>query len=86
LPIFSEKNWRFFSKNNVFMNFFQKLAVVSAKKPIFFAKFFGENIFKIKTSVPGGQCYAHFLAVSTTFRQKFLAIFCKLFVTIIFVA
>jgi hypothetical protein len=33
-------------------SFFQKLAVVWAKNANIFAKFFGENIFKIITSVP----------------------------------
>jgi hypothetical protein len=32
--------------------FLQKLAVVWAKNDNFFAKFFGENIWKIITSVP----------------------------------
>jgi hypothetical protein len=33
----------------------QKIAVVWAKNASIFAKFFGENIFKIITSVPGGS-------------------------------
>jgi hypothetical protein len=49
---FSAKKWRFFSKTNIMMKFFQKLAVVSEKRQ-FFANFFSENTFKIITSVPG---------------------------------
>jgi hypothetical protein len=34
-------------------NIFQNLALFRVKNANFFATFFGENIFKIKTSVPG---------------------------------
>jgi hypothetical protein len=43
---FSAKKMPFFSKTNVMLNFFQKLAVVLAKNANIFAKFFGENILK----------------------------------------
>jgi uncharacterized membrane protein len=35
------------------IKFLQKVAAVGAKNANIFAKFFGENIFKIITSVPG---------------------------------
>jgi hypothetical protein len=35
------------------INFFQKFSFVLCQKRQFFAKFFGENILKIITSVPG---------------------------------
>jgi hypothetical protein len=51
---FSVKKRRFSQKNNVMINFLQNLTVVWAKTANTFAKFFGENIFKIvTTSVPG---------------------------------
>jgi hypothetical protein len=40
-------------KNQCYDQFFQKLAVVWAKNANYFANFFGENNFKIITSVPG---------------------------------
>jgi hypothetical protein len=50
LPIFGEKI-AFFSKTRVMIKFLQKLYRSSCKK----AKFFGENIFKFLTSVPGAE-------------------------------
>jgi hypothetical protein len=50
LPIFCEKNG--IKKNNVMIRFLQKLAVVWAKNAHIRAQFFGENIFKILTSLP----------------------------------
>jgi hypothetical protein len=44
LPIFGEKKLAFFSKNNVMIKFLQKLAAKT--------RCFGENISKIKISVP----------------------------------
>jgi hypothetical protein len=44
----------FFSNTNVKINFFQKLALVWVKKADFW-NFFGKNIFKIMTSVPGAN-------------------------------
>jgi hypothetical protein len=46
---FSAKKLAFFLNTNVMINFFQNL-VKNAK---FFANFFGENILKIITTVPG---------------------------------
>jgi hypothetical protein len=51
LRIFGKK-WRFSKKNNVIIQIFQKLAGFCTKNANFFAKCFGENILKIKTSVP----------------------------------
>jgi hypothetical protein len=51
-PIFGEK-LAFFFNTNVMINFFQNLALFRVKNANFFAKFFGENILKIITSVPG---------------------------------
>jgi hypothetical protein len=53
-PNFRRKNWRFSQKPMLWSQFLQKLAVVWAKNANFFAKFFGENILKIITSVPAG--------------------------------
>jgi hypothetical protein len=60
-----EKKLAFFSKNNVMVIFLQNLAVVRAKNANIFAKFFGENLFKIITSVPGSV----FLARSCRRRE-----------------
>jgi hypothetical protein len=50
-PIFGE-NLAFFLKTNVLIIFLHKLAVLWVKYANLFAEFFGENIFKIITSVP----------------------------------
>jgi hypothetical protein len=50
---FSAEKTAFFSKTNVMINFFQNLALFCVKNANFFANFFGENILKIITSVPG---------------------------------
>jgi hypothetical protein len=50
---FSAKKLSFFSKTNVMIQFLHNLALFWAKNANFFAKFFGENILKIITSVPG---------------------------------
>jgi hypothetical protein len=53
---FRRKNWCF-SQQPMLWSFFSKLAFVLSKKNAnFFAKFFGENILKIITSVPGHSC------------------------------
>jgi hypothetical protein len=49
---FRRKIWRSSQKPMLWSHFFPKLTVVWAKNAKFFAKFFGENIFKIITSVP----------------------------------
>jgi hypothetical protein len=51
LTIFCEKNG-FFLKNQCYDQFFQNLALFWVKNANIFADFFGENIFKIITSVP----------------------------------
>jgi hypothetical protein len=51
---FRWKNLAFFSKPNVTIKILQNLVCFESKTPIFFAEFFGENILKITTSVPGG--------------------------------
>jgi hypothetical protein len=52
---FSAKKLAFFSKTNVMIKFWQKLAEVWAKTSNIFAKFFVENILNIITSVPGAN-------------------------------
>jgi hypothetical protein len=52
LPIFGQK-MAFFSKNN---QLYGKSNSSWSKNWQFFAKFFGKNIYKIITSVPGRQC------------------------------
>jgi hypothetical protein len=54
LPIFAKK-LAFFSKTNVMIKFLHNLALFRVKNANFFAEFFGENILKIITSVPGGS-------------------------------
>jgi hypothetical protein len=51
LPIFGEKIG-IFLKNHRCDHIFAKVAAVCAKNAKIFAKIFGENIFKITTSVP----------------------------------
>jgi hypothetical protein len=53
-PIFGEKIGVFLN-TNVMINFFQNLALFWVKNAVFFAEFFGENIFLIITSVPGNH-------------------------------
>jgi hypothetical protein len=49
---FSAKKLAFFLKTNVTITIFAKTSFVLSQNAIIFAKFFGENIFKIITSVP----------------------------------
>jgi hypothetical protein len=49
---FLAKKLAFFLNANVMINFFQNLALFWVKNANFFANIFGENIFKIITSVP----------------------------------
>jgi hypothetical protein len=52
--LFSAKKLAFFSKTNVMITIFPKtISSLSKKRQFFAAKFFGENILKIITSVPG---------------------------------
>jgi hypothetical protein len=46
----------FLLKNQCYDHFLHQLAVFSFGKANFFAQFFGENIMKIITSVPGFLC------------------------------
>jgi hypothetical protein len=50
---FLAKILAFFSKINVMIKILHNLALFRVKNVNFFAKFFGENILKIITSVPG---------------------------------
>jgi hypothetical protein len=65
--LFSAKKLAFFSKTNVMINFFSKFGFVLSQKRQFFAKFFGENILKIITSVPGLNGLKDWLSVSIDF-------------------
>jgi hypothetical protein len=49
----------FFLNTNVMIKSFQNLSLFWVKNANFFAKFFGENIFKIITSVPGVRKSSH---------------------------
>jgi hypothetical protein len=60
-PIFGEKIGVFLKKLMLWSHFWKKLAVVWTKNAHIFAKFFGENIFKIITSVPDGRRYRTYL-------------------------
>jgi hypothetical protein len=51
---FSAKKLAFFSKTNVVIKILHNFALFGVKNANFFAEFFGENIFKIITSVPDG--------------------------------
>jgi hypothetical protein len=63
---FRRKKLAFFSETNVLINFFlQNLALFWVKNANFFADFFGENIQKIMTSVPGSfgfNLFSHYSA------------------------
>jgi hypothetical protein len=68
---FSAKNIAFFSKTNVMIIFLQKLEVAWAKNANIFAKFFGENIVKIITSVPdwANVCHLGILKLNTNSQK-----------------
>jgi ubiquitin-protein ligase E3 C len=57
---FSAKKLPFFLNTNVTIHFFLNLALFLVKNADFFANFFGENISKIITSVPGIEHPIHF--------------------------
>jgi hypothetical protein len=65
--IFGEK-LAFFSKINVMIKILHNLALFWVKNVNFFAKFFGENILKIITSVPD---WANFRVLGGYFLGKF---------------
>jgi hypothetical protein len=48
-----------FSKTNVMIKMLQNLALFRVENTNFFAEFFGENIFKIITSVPDWPDFRH---------------------------
>jgi hypothetical protein len=50
---FRQFSAKIFSKTNVMIKIFASFSFVLSQKRQFFAKFFGENIQKIVTSVPG---------------------------------
>jgi hypothetical protein len=50
---FRRKNLRFSQKPMLWSQFLHNSALIWVKNANFFAEFFGENIFKIITSVPG---------------------------------
>jgi hypothetical protein len=60
---FSAEKIAFFLNTNVMINFFQYLALFWVKNNNFLSKTFGENIFRIITSVPGHP--AHKLVTKT---------------------
>jgi hypothetical protein len=67
----------FFLQTNVMINFFHNLALFRVKNANFFAEFFGENILKIITSVPGhpvGKLTACMLTRSKVAKLKILAV------------
>jgi hypothetical protein len=66
LTIFREKIGVFLKKNNVLIKTLHNLALFRVKNANFFAEFFGKNIFKIITSVPGKKCSS----VSGMLRQS----------------
>jgi hypothetical protein len=66
LPIFCEKIGVFL-KTNVMIKFLQKVAAVWAKNANIFAKFFGENILKIITSVPEWPDWINFRPMGNRF-------------------
>jgi hypothetical protein len=72
--IFSAKNLAFFSKTNVMIKFLQKLAVLWAKNANIFAKLFGENIFKIITTVLGEKARQKLLGNRLHTQWSFLLI------------
>jgi hypothetical protein len=53
----------FFSKTNVMIKILHNLALFRVKNANFFAEFFGENIFKIITSVPDWANFAYWAIV-----------------------
>jgi hypothetical protein len=57
----------FFSKTNIMIQFLHNLALFGVKNANFFAIFFGENIFRIITSVPDQYKQTTILA---TFSQS----------------
>jgi hypothetical protein len=57
---FRRKNWRFSQKPMLWSHLFKICLCFESKTPIFFAEYFGENILKTITSVPGWPNWANF--------------------------
>jgi hypothetical protein len=53
---FSAKKLTFLSKNNVMIKILNNLALFRVKMPIFFAEFYGKNIFKNHIIGPRLEC------------------------------
>jgi hypothetical protein len=66
---FWRKNCRFF-QNQFYDKILHSLALYWIKNAIFSPIFFGENIFKIITSVPGDRGFFHNSANSSLFNLK----------------
>jgi hypothetical protein len=73
LAIFGEKIGVFLKNQCYDQFFFQKIRVVWAKNANIFAKFFGENIFKIITSVPDPET----ITLGLLFSNKTNSIFAE---------
>jgi hypothetical protein len=68
LPIFGEKNGVFL-KNQCYDQIFENWALFWVKNANFFAKFFGENISKIITSVPGDFVF-HLFSYNSSLKTR----------------
>jgi hypothetical protein len=66
---FSAKKLAFFSKTNVVINFLHYSALFLVKNANVFANCFGENLFKIITSVPG---HSAFIVIETRVARWFV--------------
>jgi hypothetical protein len=64
---FWRKNWRFSEIPMLWSNYFKIWLCFESKTPVFFAKFFGENILTIITSVPDLAIFRHSLSRFFTF-------------------
>jgi hypothetical protein len=58
-PFLAKKLAFFFKKTNVMIQLLQNAAALCVKDAIFFAMFFGENVFKTITPVPGRFSQSH---------------------------
>jgi hypothetical protein len=64
-------------KNQCYDQIFGKVATVRAKNADIFAKFFGKNIFKIITSVPGVDVMITIFCDLCQFSAKKIGVFLK---------
>jgi hypothetical protein len=74
---FSAKKLAFFSKTNVMIKILNNLALFWVKKRQFFAEFFGKNIFKIITSVPGANPTYTFQSYNASAIKIFIFLIAK---------